>query len=457
METQRRLCKENKLDEALDVFCKAPDRFAASALIKVFSQRRQDLSKALDVYHILLDAGERPDIVVLSALVAAGRQAKQTGRVLSLVLEDINRFDIALDDISTHPLAAACGETNDASAARTLLEILRKEEDLGRGRNPFNLNVVDCRQLCKAMVSGGDLDGAFDVLASMIGRWGIRPSSQLCAILLSGCAAASALDKGKRVHAIIIQHNITVDTFVATGLITMYSKCGMLGDAMNAFDDFCIRGIGEVDVGVWTAMMAGYTLHGHPRKALALYDKMCSQHIQPDSTAFLTILPACGQLGALTLGKEIHAQIIQMGIEVDDFLGAALINMYGRAGGVEEAASVFASINQQKRAGVSSWNAMIGVYGDHIDIPKAMNLFEEMVRCGVKPDGVTCCIVLNACSHGGLINEALHFIESMKLRFGVPASTVHHNCVIDALGQQDVLMKPRVICLLMSVKPMKYP
>ena len=54
---------------------------------------------------------------------------------------------------------------------------------------------------------------------------------------------------------------------------------------------------------------------------------------------------------------------------------------------------------------------MIVGYAQNGDGRKAIDLFEQMMRVKVEPDSTMFVALLNACSHAGLVNEALQYYE----------------------------------------------
>jgi len=164
---------------------------------------------------------------------------------------------------------------------------------------------------------------------------------------------------------------------------------------------------------------------------------MEKEGVSPDQITYLSVLPCCGKVAGITRGKEIHSQIIRQGIPIGEFLSAALIDMYGKTGELADARAVFdqMKLNSSGHCGVSTWNALIGAYGDHRLTEEALALFEEMVSTGNPPDEVTICAVLSACSHGGRVDTALQLLQSVEAKYGISPNTFHHNCVIDALGR----------------------
>eukprot|EP00249_Psilotum_nudum_P036207 c656_g1_i1 orf=3-233(-) len=77
----------------------------------------------------------------------------------------------------------------------------------------------------------------------------------------------------------------------------MYAKCGSLDEARRAFDKLPNRNVVS-----WSTMIAGYALHGQGIPALELFQKMRQEGIEPDKVSFLSILKACGTIGAIEQG-----------------------------------------------------------------------------------------------------------------------------------------------------------
>jgi len=64
-----------------------------------------------------------------------------------------------------------------------------------------------------------------------------------------------------------------------------------------------------------------------------------------------------------------------------------------------------------------------------------LNLFDKMLEEGEVPDLVTFTILLNTCSHKGLLDEGQLFFETMSSSHGVVPNVKHHACMIDLFGR----------------------
>ncbi len=183
-------------------------------------------------------------------------------------------------------------------------------------------------------------------------------------------------------------------------------------------------------------MISAHLNHNQPDKALNLFKEMQTQgHVSPNDVAYTVALAACAEVAALSRGKDIHNQIVARNIPQTEFLLTSLVNMYGKCGKLSMSSSIFNDICKQKLDTTVSWNAMLNVYGVNGDSKTAVNLFDEMLHAGIKPDVITFVGLLNACSHSGLVREAFHYFDIMQTKFNLQPSVQHYTCVADALGR----------------------
>lgn len=213
---------------------------------------------------------------------------------------------------------------------------------------------------------------------------------------LKACTAHKNLETGCELHVEIARMGILEnDAFVGSSLVDMYAKCGSLGKAHEVFDDLANR-----DVVSWTALITGYAEHGHGMEALGYVKQMEGEGILPDSHTFVCSLKACGSIGAIDRGQEMHAQIVKKGLEAELFVGNALVDLYARYGLLESAQDVFSKLLVQD---VISWNALITGYVEHTHWEEALYCFEQMLHKGISLNAVSFVCGLKAC---GIIGAA---------------------------------------------------
>ncbi|KAI5056864.1 hypothetical protein GOP47_0028682 [Adiantum capillus-veneris] len=176
---------------------------------------------------------------------------------------------------------------------------------------------------------------------------------------LNACASICALDEGKCIYSQYIKTGYDVNIFVGSALVTMYARCGHVDDARHVFD-----ALTEIDLFLWTVMIAGYAQHGYHQEVFELWEKMQEQGVKPDGTVFVCVLSACSHLGLLDKGLELFSSMIldhSISPTMDHF--ACYIDLLGRAGCLSEAEHFLERLPLQHDASV--WRALLGACKNH--------------------------------------------------------------------------------------------
>lgn len=69
---------------------------------------------------------------------------------------------------------------------------------------------------------------------------------------LEACARLTTLENGKQVHTSVVEIGFESSLFVGNTLVDMYSKCGIIEDALEVFEKMQIW-----DVVSWIVMIVG--------------------------------------------------------------------------------------------------------------------------------------------------------------------------------------------------------
>eukprot|EP01018_Ginkgo_biloba_P019942 Gb_25604 [translate_table: standard] len=276
-------------------------------------------------------------------------------------------------------------------------------------------------------------------------REDMKPTHFSFASVLSACANMTAFKQGKQIHTQIIKNGFDFNIFVGNALVDMYAKCGDVEKARFIFDKRPARNSVS-----WTSMIAGYAQKGHGEEALKLFCHMQRTDVKSDHATFASALRACASLAAMEQGKQVHAGIIKAGFDTNVFAGSALVDMYAKCGSIEDALHMFNKIPQRN---LISWNAMIAGYAQNGCGKETLQLFEQMLQAGVKPDQVTFISVLSACSHAGLVDEGYQYFSSMSQDHCITPRADHYACMIDLLGRCGHLDEAENFINNMTIEP----
>ncbi|XP_072981751.1 pentatricopeptide repeat-containing protein At3g13880 [Typha angustifolia] len=215
------------------------------------------------------------------------------------------------------------------------------------------------------------------------------------ACVLNACSRSGDLKSGKVIHGMVIVSGLGRHAFLVNSIIDMYSKCREIGEARRAFD-----ASEELDDVSWNSLISGYVRIGSVDETLRVFTRMHQSGIKLNSFALGSILKSCSGLNDMKyLGEMIHGCAVKVGLDLDVFVGSAIIDLYARNGLVHDALKVF---QVMPNPNVVVFNAMIAGLcrieseTDNELTRDALGLFSEMQRRGMRPSKFTFSSVLRA-------------------------------------------------------------
>ncbi|CAL9221756.1 unnamed protein product [Arabidopsis halleri] len=279
------------------------------------------------------------------------------------------------------------------------------------------------------------------------------------------------------------------NSFVWSLMISGYFRIGDVHEATATFYRVFAR-----DLVIWNTLITGYAQNGYSDDAIDAFHNMQGEGYEPDAVTVSSVLSACAQSGRLDVGREVHSLINHKGIELNQFVSNALIDMYAKCGDLENATSVFESISLRSVAcwnsmisclaihgkgkealemfrtlesldlkpdsvfeslslrSLACWNSMISCLAIHGKGKEALEMFRTMESLDLKPDEITFLAVLTACVHGGFLMEGLKIFSEMKTQ-DVKPNVKHFGCLIHLLGRSGKLKEAYRLVKEMPVKP----
>jgi pentatricopeptide repeat protein len=214
----------------------------------------------------------------------------------------------------------------------------------------------------------------------------------------------------------------------------MYAKCGSLTTADRVFEKLRIRNVVS-----WNALITGYAEHEQGDKALLCFEKMQKEGVSPNTVTFLCCLKACGNIGALIKGQEIHGEVERrMLIEKDLVVGNSVVDMYAKCGALDKAQDVFGKLPVRD---IVSWTTLMAGHAYCGESKTVFCIFEEMQVNGIEPNPVTFVVILNACSRNCLVSKSLTYFEAMSKDYGIVPMVEHHTCMVDLHSRAGNLEK----------------
>ncbi|KAL6849902.1 hypothetical protein ACP4OV_020529 [Aristida adscensionis] len=266
-----------------------------------------------------------------------------------------------------------------------------------------------------------------------------------------------------QLHALLLRSGLASDAHASANLVQVYCGCGRVAAARAVFDEMVDRDVvawnvmisGYVKAGdlartrelfdvmpernvvSWTTVIGAYAQMRRPEEAVEVFRRMqMEEGIEPDAVALLSVLSACGDLGAVDLGEWVHRFVVRRGLCREIPLMNAIIDMYVKCGCIERAAEVFEGMEQKS---VVTWTTLIAGFALHGLGLQAVEMFRQMERENVAPTDVTFLAILSACSHIGLTDLGRWYFDVMVSQYGIKPRIEHYGCMVDLLGRAGCL------------------
>ncbi|CAN6452819.1 unnamed protein product [Victoria cruziana] len=125
----------------------------------------------------------------------------------------------------------------------------------------------------------------------------------------------------------------------------------------------------------WNIMIKNYAVNGAPENSILLYWEMLEKSIKPTNFTFPMLLKACSHILAIEEGKQIHAHIVELGLDSDLYVGNCLIGFYSAFRSMEDAKQVFGEMPERD---LVSWNSIISGYANDGEVEAAHQLFDKI-------------------------------------------------------------------------------
>ncbi|XP_010419409.1 PREDICTED: pentatricopeptide repeat-containing protein At3g29230-like [Camelina sativa] len=386
-----------------------PDAFLGNTILRCFVNLKQPFG-ALRFYYdkiigrcVLCNHYTFP--LMVKVCVGAGL-VKDGEKIHALVSKYGFDSDLFVRNSLIHMYLVVCGRVRDAE----------KVFDGG-----YMVDLVSWNLMIDGYVKNGRMDVARELFDEMPKRDVFSWNSMLC-----GYARIQDMEGARYLFETMpapdaVSWNSMIDGYAAVGDVTM---------ARGFFNRMPRRNVVS-----WNTILALYVRIKDYTECLRLYEVMVDKGdgLKPNKACFMSALTACGYLGRIEIGRQIHSYVTSNKIKPDVLLSTALLTMYAKCGAMDMAREVF---DGMKERSVVSWNSMIIGYGLLGHGEKAIEMLVDLEKHGnVFPNGATLVCVLSACANAGMVLEGWWAYDRLTRIYNVELRLEHHGCLVTLLGR----------------------
>lgn len=382
------------------------DVFVSSALVDMYSKCGH-----LNDARNLFDESPHRNVVSWTSMITGYVQNGLPHEALSLFKDFLteenaseNEDEVCIDSVAMVSVLAACSSTSsnvitetvhgvvvkkgfaeNTKIGNTLVDAYAKCGQVSFSRKAFDeiddKDVTTWNSMIAVCAQNGLSTEALNLFSAMVQDPNINYNAVTLSTVLLACAHSGALQVGKCVHNQVIKMGLEEEVIVGTSIVDMYCKCGRVLTAKRTFDRIKYKNVKS-----WTAMVAGYGMHGYAKEALNIFYEMIRVKIVPNYITFVSVLSACSHAGMVNEGFHWfqtmkHKYSIEPGVEHY----SCMVDLFGRAGFLDKAYDLIKKM--KVRPDFVVWGSLLAACRMHknVDLGEicARQLFElDPNNCG---------------------------------------------------------------------------
>ncbi|PKA46219.1 Pentatricopeptide repeat-containing protein [Apostasia shenzhenica] len=386
----------------------ASNVFVRSSLINMYAK-----CGCMEEARRVLDSSEEKNVVMWNAMLGGMLQNGLAEDVME-VFAEMKRFDFEPDEVSYVSVLGASACLEDLHVGRqfhalvikrsmasniflgnSLIDMYAKCGELSDARQQFEL--VPDRDIVSwnAIIVGNIYNNGEVEALKMFQRMRLEdviPDQVSFSSVISACSSLGAFEEGKQMHCLSIKANFSSNPSVGSSLIDLYAKLGELEDAKLAYFKLPERNLPSRN-----ALISGLVQKNEVEQAIILFKEMQLEGILPSSITFGSILPACGGIWGLSMGKQLHSFMFKSGLlQINELLNASLMEMYLRSKVPEDANKLFLEMPKSKSLVI--WTLIISAHSQNDYHEEALLFFQEMRKYDIRFDESILASALGACT-----------------------------------------------------------
>ncbi|XP_066330956.1 pentatricopeptide repeat-containing protein DOT4, chloroplastic [Miscanthus floridulus] len=277
---------------------------------------------------------------------------------------------------SVHGYAIINGMEKLLPVANALMEMYVKCRNMEEAQLVFdhvtNKDIISWNTLIGGYSRNNFANESFSLFSDMLLKF--RPNAVTMTCILPAVASISSLERGREIHAYALRRGFLEDNYTSNALVDMYVKCGALLVARVLFDRLTNKNLIS-----WTIMIAGYGMHGCGKDAVALFEQMRGNGVEPDAASFSAILYACCHSGLTAEGwKFFNAMRKEYKIEPKLKHYTCIVDLLSRTGNLKEAFEFIESMPIEPDSSI--WVSLLHGCRIHRDVKLAEKVADRVFK-----------------------------------------------------------------------------
>jgi pentatricopeptide repeat protein len=403
-----------------------PNQVTISILLKCLNSysSQTEVNKSFD---LIKSMEESMDEVLLSSVVEACVRIGKPALLESQLKQLQDCAPVTINGAHTYgSLIKAYGHARDLTSIWRCWKEMRS-----RHIKPTSIT-LGC--MVEAIVSNGDCEGAYDLIHQMQEDEQCRDivNSIIYCSVLKGFTREKKIDRVWAVYKEMKEHKAELSVVTYNTLIDACARCGGMEHLPTLLEDMKTHGA-KPNVITYSTMLKGHCQNGDVQMGFTILEQIKKDpNLKPDEIMYNSLLDGCAQSNLVTEGLRLLDEMQAERIWPSNFTLSILVKLMSRARRLDQAFFIVDDLTQKYkfRPNVHVYTNLMQACVFNQQLPRAVNILEQMVGEGIAPDGRTYAILLRGSMNRGLLEQAVGLLGGA---LGLP----------DAL---PFLQKPMAVC-----------
>ncbi|KAI3518983.1 hypothetical protein L1887_07928 [Cichorium endivia] len=163
---------------------------------------------------------------------------------------------------------------------------------------------------------------------------------------------------------------------------------------------------------------------------------------KPSKFELCTALNCCAKTQNPLLGSQIHAKILNLGLDQNLYINSSLVNVYAKSGAIFDAMRVF---NEMESHDQVSWTSIISGLSQNGHGKEALCLFKQMLKTQVVPNSFTYVSVISGCTEQESVSKCIELLHAHVMKLGHESNKFIISSLIDNYSKSGKIDKAVIL------------
>ncbi|KAL6909753.1 hypothetical protein ACP4OV_001412 [Aristida adscensionis] len=381
----------------------APDKFTYSTVVSALADAGRVEDAVALVHEMVVDGVVAAEAFnpVLRAMLRAGDVTGAAKLFRFMQLKGCT-MTTATYNVLLHGLLL-CGK------AKAAMGVVRRMEREGIAPGLMTYGAV-----VDGLVKCGRVEDAWKVTEEM-GMKGVAPSEFVYSAVIAGFCKSGEIGRALRVWEAMVACRIRPNVVLYSAMIDGLARCGRMKDAEILFGEM-LDAKCTPNIMTYSSMIWGYFHIGDSSRALSLWEEMVKVGCPPNAISYSILINGLCNVGRLKDAMMVWKHMLDRGCVPDTIAYTSIIKGLCMFGMVDGGLRLFHDMLAQGDAkpDTITYNIVLDALIRAKNLPRAMDLLNQMLDQRCDPDTVTCNIFLQEIGVTG--GKGREFLEGLVMR-----------------------------------------